>query len=194
MRLGILRRESNGFFRGWGPIGKRMRIARGNTLPEIMITTVVVAVAALGGLSYEYLSAKHTKIAISQMTATRTARLLLEDWKSTGGSAEYNPSRLGLGFSGVSLFPASLAIPAELDGMASGGAYSAKSDGLPMVIALRYKDVAIDLSADVKLRQLSILVSFGEAVHGQLVRSSRWLETIPPITLTTFVRTDGSSG
>jgi len=194
MRLGISQRRGNSFFGGAGLITNRMRIARASTLPEVMITTVVVAIAALGGLSYEYLSAKHTKIAVSQMTATRTARLLLEDWKSTGGSAEYRPSSLGLGFSGISPFPDGIASPAELDGMASNGAYSAQSDGLPMVITLRYKDVAYDESADVKLRQLSILVSFGEVVDGQLVLSARWLETIRPVTLTTFVRTDGSSG
>jgi len=159
-----------------------------------MITTVVVAIAALGGLSYEYLSAKQTKIALSQMTATRTARLLLEDWKSTGGSSDYRPSSLGLGFSEVSPQLVGLTIPAKLSSTVSSGAYSAQSDALPMVVMLRRKDVAYDPGADVRLRQLSILVNFGEPVGNELVRSARWLETIPPVTLTTFVRSDGSSG
>ena len=193
MRPGISRRKGDGFCSRGGHSDLH-RPATGTTLVETMITAVVVVIASLGGLRYEYLSAKHTKIAVSQMTATRTGRLLLEDWKSTGGSSEYRPSSLGLGFSAISPFPSGFTIPAELNETVSDGAYSAKTDGLPMVVALRHKDVAVDLSADVKLRQLNIVVGFGEVVDGQLTQSAGWLGGIKTITLTTFVRTDASSG
>jgi len=194
MNIRIERTRTDGIADRWTPLIKRRRAASGDTLVEAMITAAVVAIAALGGLSYQYLAAKHTKIAVSQMTATRTARLLLEDWKSTGGSEEYQPSRLGLGFLDVSAVASSLAIPAELNGTVSDGAYSTETDGLPMILALRHEDVAFDESADVKLRQLTIHVAFGEVVDGKLTTSAGWLETVPPVTLTTFVRTDGSGG
>lgn len=194
MNIRVRRTKNDGIADVWAPLNKRRRAAGGDTLVETMITAAVVAIAALGGLSYQYLSAKHTKIAVSQMTATRTARLLLEDWKSTGGSSEYQPSNLGLGFLDVSAVANSLAIPAELNSTISDGAYSTETDSLPMVIALRHEDVAFDESADVKLRQLTVVVAFGEVVDGTLTTSAGWLETVPFITLTTFVRTDGSGG
>jgi len=81
---------------------KQRRFAAGITLTEAMVTMVSLAVAAMGGLSYEYLAARHSRIAGAQTTATRTVQLLLEDWKSTGASTEYDPSALGLGFSAAS--------------------------------------------------------------------------------------------
>lgn len=50
-----------------------------------MVAMAVLAIATLGTLSYQYHSAKHSRIAKLEMTATRTAQLLLEDWKSSGG-------------------------------------------------------------------------------------------------------------
>jgi Tfp pilus assembly protein PilV len=172
MNTHVERTKTNGIADLLARLIERRGAAEGSTLVETMVTAVVIAIAALGGLSYQYLSAKHTKIALSQMTATRTARLLLEDWKSTGGSEEYQPSNLGLGFLDVSAVAGSLAIPDELNSTISDGAYS----------------------TDVKLRQLTIVVAFGEVVGGKLTNSDGWLETVPPITLTTFVRTDGSGG
>ena len=194
MNIHIERTRTNGIAGQLAHLIERRGAARGSTLVETMITATVVAIAALGGLSYQYLSAKHTKIALSQMTATRTARLLLEDWKSTGGSVEYKPSNLGLGFIDASVIANALAIPAELNTTLSDGAYSTETDSLPMVVALRHEDVSFDESADVKLRQLTVVVVFGEVVGGILTNSEGWLETVPPITLTTFVRTDGSGG
>ncbi|MBL7152510.1 MAG: hypothetical protein ISS79_02245 [Phycisphaerae bacterium] len=176
------------------PTGRQCRFAGGLTLIEAMVTMVVVVIAALGGLSYEYLTAKHTKIATSQMTATRTAQLLLEDWKSSGGSLEYQPSDIELGFSSVSSVPRGIAVPAELKNTLADAAYSIETDGLPMVVTLRHQDVDYDTITEVKLRQLAIVVAFGEVVGGELSRSASWLETIPPVTLTTFVRTDSSGG
>jgi len=81
---------------------KRCKFAAGVTLIEVMVSIVTVGVLALGSFSYEHLAVKHIMIARAQTTATSTAQLLLEDWKSTGGSTDYNPSSLGLGFSSAS--------------------------------------------------------------------------------------------
>jgi len=74
---------------------KQRGFAAGITLAEAMVTMVSLAVAAMGGLSYEYLAARHSRIAGAQTTATRTVQLLLEDWKSTGASTEYDPPTSG---------------------------------------------------------------------------------------------------
>ena len=152
---------------------KRGKFTAGFTLVEVMIAAVVLAVVATGALSYEYHAVKHSKIARAQICATRTAQLLLEDWMSTGGSSEYDPTMLGLGFS------------------SDGDAYAITVDGVPMLVALTWKDVAHDATAEVTLRELSVTVGFETVSEAG---SADGLERIPPVILTTYVRTDASSG
>lgn len=172
---------------------KRGKFGGGVTLIEAMVTTVAVAVAALGGLSYQYHAAMHGRIARAQKTATRTVQLLLEDWKTTGGSSEYDPSALGLGFSAT--LPG-LSTPEGLGNTLNNSAYAIEVDGLPMVVMLKYKNVAYDATAQIKLRQIAVVVGFGEISPGSptLERSSGWLGSIPPVTLSTYVRVDASGG
>ena len=73
--------------------------ARAMTLVEVMISTVILGVAAMGALSFEYHAAGHARIARAQICGTRVARLLLEDWMSTGGAIDYDPTALDVGFS-----------------------------------------------------------------------------------------------
>ena len=173
---------------------KQRRFAAGITLTEAMVTMVSVAVAAMGGLSYEYLAAKHSRIAAAQTTATRTVQLLLEDWKSTGASTEYDPSALGLGFSMASNMPADLGVPTGLGSTLRNAVYSIEVDDLPMVVILKHKLVDRDAEGGVELRQLSVFVTFGELAGDQLVRSADWLLSIPPVTLATYARVDASGG
>jgi Tfp pilus assembly protein PilV len=70
---------------------KAYRFRSGLTLVEVMLASAVIIIAALGTLCYEYLCVDHVRYARAQMTATRIGQLLIEDWKSTGGDADYNP-------------------------------------------------------------------------------------------------------
>jgi hypothetical protein len=173
---------------------KRYKSIAGNTLIEAMVTVAFVAIAALGGLSYQYHAARHTRTAQGQMTATRTAQLLLEDWMSTGGSTEYDPSALGFGFSSALPVPGDFAAPTGLGQTLNSAVYSIEVDGLPMVVMLKYSDVDEDATARVKLRQLSIFIAFGEVIDEKLTLSKHWLGGIRPITLTTYVRVDAAGG
>ena len=146
---------------------KQAKSAAAVTLVEVMVATAVLAVATVGALSYQYHAAGHSKIARAQICGTRTAQLLLEDWMSTGGSKEYAPAELGLGFS--------------LD----KGAYAVTVDKVPMLVELTWKDVDHDADADVTLRELCVAVEFGTAGS---------LDRIRPVILTTYVRTDASGG
>lgn len=177
---------------------RRVKFATAVTLAEAMVTVVIVSIAALGGLSYQYHAAKHARVARAQMTATRTIQLLLEDWKSTGGSSEYDPSLIGLGFSARQAVPShfSEGVGVDLGNPLHDGVYTITVDYLPMVVMLSFKDVDTDAEAQVKLRQLSGIVEFGEVAQSgtELTHSANWLASIRPVILSTYVRVDASGG
>ena len=159
-------------------------------MAEVMVSVVVVTIVALGGLSYQYHAARHARIARAQITATRTAQLLLEDWKSTGGSSDYNPAALGIGIS----FAGAVSIGSyDWDTTLGGGAYSAKIDDLPMVVMLGFRDVESDEGAQVKLRQLTVVIQSGEiSTETREFRSASGL--VAPVIMTTYARADASNG
>ncbi len=165
----------------------RPKFAAAVTLIEIMVAMTILTIAALGALSYQYHAAGHARVARAQSAATHVAQLLLEDWKNTGGSEEYDPSILTLGFSSP------LPIPAKwtdvkamvLANSLNNAVYAVTIDDLPMLVMLSWEDVAFDTTAGIKLRQLGVTVKFG--VVNQL-------ENIPPVALNTYVRGDASGG
>lgn len=140
---------------------------------EVLVAMAVLAIAALGALSYQYHCAKHSRIAKLEMTATRTGQLLLEDWKSNGGSSSYDPTSLGLGFTH----------DPESD------FYKIVVDDLPMYIRLMYTDIDQDNTAGVTLREISVVVRWclGFSDNEPEVND-------PHLVLTTYVRLDASSG
>ncbi len=162
----------------------------GLTLIEVMISMALLAIVVLGAMGYQYFAALHARIARAQITATRTAQLLLEDWKSTGGSTAYDPSTLGLGFS------AKLAVPAHWnDGGGVGtilnsGVYAITVDGVPMVVMLRYVP---DTGGQVGLWQITVIINFGTQADLQ-AGTGNWPANIAPIVMTTYARPDESSG
>ncbi len=169
---------------------KRVRSKRGFTLVETLITTSIVAIITLGALSYQYHAARHGRIAEAQIIATRTASLLLEDWKSTGGSCDYDPTNLELGFSGPLQIPS---FWSEGQGEGEGSplhnaVYSITVDGFPMQVMLKWMDVETDIDAKVTLRELTVIARFEETGTNGV------LENLSPLILTTYVRIDGTSG
>jgi Tfp pilus assembly protein PilV len=158
---------------------KHPRFASAVTLTETLVAMVVLVIAALGGLASQYLAARHSQIARAQIIGTRTAQLLLEDWKSTGGSENYDPSTLGLGFSAVTAFSSAAGATTDT------AVYSITVDNVPMQVSLQWIDRPNnpdydDQAAKVTLRQISVTVSFDQA------------ENIAPVILTTYVRIDTS--
>ncbi|NLH17360.1 MAG: prepilin-type N-terminal cleavage/methylation domain-containing protein [Phycisphaerae bacterium] len=155
-------------------MNQRIRVfARGVTLLEVAVGIAILAVASIGAINYQYHATRQSLVAQSEMTATRVAQLLLEDWKSRGGDETYNPEELGLGF---------VAMPAE-------DAYRIKVDNLPMTVYLDWKDVEKDEEAGVTLREISVefrwrLDRTDGAIRGQ----------DPEYVMTTLVRRDQSSG
>lgn len=176
---------------------KQHKFASALILIEVMVAMVVLSVATLGVLSYQYHAAGHARIARAQIAAMRAGQLLLEDWKSTGGSEEYDVGTLGLGFS------SGLRIPSQwsqgkgpgLGAPLRNSVHAVTVDDLPMLVMLRWQDVAHDTTAEVKLRQLSVIVGFGEVDdNGQLTFPEGYLGNIPDVIMTTYVRLDASGG
>ena len=147
----------------------------GFSLIEVMVAMVALAVIALGTLSYRYYAALHSRIALTQMTATRTGQLLIDDWKSTGGSATYNPADLNLDFT---------------DSDIGSNDYGIAVDNLPMYITLAYDDVEHDDEAQITLREILVTVHW----RSDYTAPSGNANEDVTMELTTYVRVDASSG
>ena len=146
--------------------------ACGITLVEAIVAMVVLTIASLGALSYQYHAAVQARVGSSQVTATRTSQLLLEDWKSTGGSSQYDPSTLELGFEQQNDFD-----------------YFITINRLPMYINLAHRDVEYDDSAGITLREISVTTRWRKDYReGQIVADD------PSLVLTTYVRLDAAGG
>jgi type II secretory pathway pseudopilin PulG len=145
---------------------------KGMTLVEVMLAVAVIIVAALGTLCYEYLCVDHIRFARAQLAATRIAQLLIEDWKSSGGSEDYNPEDLHMGFD----------LPPE----PSAGNYMTVIDDLPLYISMPPPvDVATDPLAGITLRRISVIVQWKKDFGNGAVNNDD-----PGVNLTTYVRRD----
>lgn len=143
----------------------------GFTLPEVMMSAAIITIIALGTLSYQYLGVEHSRIAEAEIAATRVSQLLLEDWKSTGGDAYYDPTELNLGLVTTS-YP-------EL------GGYRITLDNQTFYMQLTQSDIATDPVAGVTLRQIRVAVKWRKDYAQGPVDSNDH-----EIDLTTYVRRD----
>ena len=120
---------------------KRCKFESALTLIEVMVATSVLVITITGALSYQYYAARDTQIARAHIAATRTAQLLLEDWMSTGGSKEYDPSTLGLGFSSA------ISIPSHFSLGQGGGLGNPIHDAVHSILPLPAATAEMKLSA-----------------------------------------------
>jgi prepilin-type N-terminal cleavage/methylation domain-containing protein len=151
---------------------------RGLSLIEVMLAIVITSVIAIGTLGYQYFSIKHSRASDAQYLATRIGQLLLEDWKSTGGDSDYDPSVLGLGFI-IPTYPET-------------GTYKITLDNQTFYItrtrsnASTAPDPNPDPVAGVLLLQLRVTVKWRNDYGQGAITSGD-----PEIILTTYVRRDG---
>jgi prepilin-type N-terminal cleavage/methylation domain-containing protein len=172
---------------------RRRKFFSGVTLIEMMVAMAIMIFASIGALSYQFYAARDAGIASAQMSAARIAMLLLEDWKSTGGSKDYDPNALKLGFTSA------LPVPAHFSQGVGGGlgsplhdsVHAIMIDDVALMIMLSWYDVTTDATSGVILRQLSAMVTFDSAWEGH---SQKKLENLNPIILTTYVRADEAGG
>lgn len=174
---------------------RQSRRAQGFTLIEQVVAAVILAVATLGALQYQCFAAGQGRIARVQSAAARAAHLLIEDWKSTAGSPEYDPSTLGLGFSAGVAAPSGFTTPSGLGATLNDAVYGATFCDVPALVMLKYLDVAEDSLARITLRQLAVIVRFGQVgAGGTITVAESKFADLPPITLVTYVRLDATDG
>jgi hypothetical protein len=131
----------------------------------------VIVIAALGTLCYEYLCIDHVRIARAQLAATRVGQLLIEDWKSTGGSPDYTPEDLNMGF----------ALPPDAD----AGQFMTTIDGLRLFITMDSDNKESDDFAGTVLRELDVTVKWKHDFSNGIPTDGD-----PAVVLTTYVRPD----
>ena len=169
------------------------RRADGITLVEAVLAMSILVITALGALSYQYHSARHSRIARELITATRTAQLLLEDWKSASGANNYNPVLLGLGFSSPTPIPDEFSHSEVPGSVVNDSIYTITVDGVPMQIMLKWQDLDNPYGITAALRELTVIIKCGEENSGNSTIESA-LENMPPIIMATYVRLDEASG
>ena len=172
----------------------RGRRAAGVTLVEVMIASVILVIMGLGTLRCQYHAAVQGRIARAQLAASRVAQLLLEDWKSTGGSTEYDPARLGLGFSGAQSIPSGFTTAEGLGSALNDAVYAIKLDGIPVLVMLKYLDAIKDSETGAILRQLAVVIRFDVEYVGGSKDGDRRLADMAPINLVTYTRVDAAGG
>lgn len=153
--------------------GARARTAAGVTLVELVVATLILAVASLGALTYQYHAVKRAKTARSEITAAQLAQLLVEDWKSNGGSEFYDALELDLG----------------LESTGTENEYKITLNEFPMRVRLWYNDVDADAAAGVTLREIRVTITWRRDYQDLTPGGSD-----PIFTATTYVRRDQSGG
>lgn len=152
---------------------RRLRKSAGVTLLELIVATVILAIASLGALTYQYHAVKRARSARAEIVAAQLAQLLLDDWKSTGGNEFYDPTTLDLG----------------LEQIGSDPIYRVTFNGFPMRAQLGYSDIDTDSEAGVTLREIRVTIRWR--------RDYKNLEPTaadPTFTSSTYVRRDQSGG
>jgi prepilin-type N-terminal cleavage/methylation domain-containing protein len=143
----------------------------GFSLLEVMLAVSLTCVIALGSLGYRYLGIKHSRASDAQFMASRIAQLLIEDWKSASGDADYDPESLQLGF----------AAPKA----GEYGNYVITLGNISFFVYLQNNDVENDAAAGVTLRQIAVTVKWRSDYARGAIRVYD-----PMLTFTTYVRRD----
>ncbi len=144
------------------------------SLVEVVVTIGVLAVVALGALSYQFHAVKQVKRAGVKMSATRLGMLVLENWKIQGGAEHYDPTVLD---------PTATELPSHAD------IYVFEVDGVSFYLDLSAENVQSSEETGVTLRELTVSVQWNPDYQEGLPDSDD-----PVSTFNTFVRCDQSGG
>ena len=152
---------------------RRQRRDAAFTMIELIVASLILGVASVGALGYQYYARQMSLRAKAEITAARTARLVLDNWKKTGGDAAFDLVSLKIGFSKLLDSPD----------------YRITIDGLPMTVRLDWQNIQQDADAMVTLRQIKTTVRWRRD------RTDGELRNIDPIyTLSTYVRKEEAGG
>ena len=140
---------------------------------ELVIASLVLGIASVSAMAYHYHATRMSLRAKAEITAARTGRLILDNWKKTGGDDNFDLASLQMGFSKN--------VPRE--------DYAITVDDLPMVVTLNWQDVASDPLAMVTLREIEAVIQWRSDFQRGAVRASD-----PQYVISTYVRKEESGG
>jgi prepilin-type N-terminal cleavage/methylation domain-containing protein len=146
---------------------------RGVTMVELVVAITILSIVSVGCLGYQYFSTRMAVRANAELTATRTARLVLDNWKRTGGDENFEPTSLDVGF--------------QKSGTGNQIRYLITINQLPVVVSLQWQDVEYDAVAAVTLRRIQITVQWRSDYQVGDVGPND-----PSYVMTTYVRRDES--
>jgi len=151
------------------------KVSKAFSLVEVIIAMVIITVMAIGALNYRCYAVKHAQIARAQLVATRITQMILDDWKSTGGSTSYNPTAIGMGFAGTF---------STITPGGSGVTYNITQDGITMSVTLSCANI-VEGAVTLPLRQLTVTVRWRKDFGSGSIGTGD-----PSIQYTTYVRID----
>jgi prepilin-type N-terminal cleavage/methylation domain-containing protein len=143
----------------------------GFSLIEVMLAVSLTSIIALGTIGYQYLAINHGRTTDAQFMASRIAQLLLEDWKSASGDADYDPTSLQLGF--------------EAPKAGEDSSYVITLGNIAFFVYLQNEDVDNDADSGVTLRKIAVTIKWRNDFTRGAIRASD-----PMLTFTTYVRRD----
>jgi prepilin-type N-terminal cleavage/methylation domain-containing protein len=159
-----------------GPVMKKRKkqsSRNGFTLVELIVASLVLGVVSVAAVGFQYQARRMALRANAEMTAARTARMVLDNWKKTGGDANFDPVSLKMGFAKG----------------AKSGDYNVTVDGLQMLVSLSHNDIEQDALAMVTLRQIECMVQWRSDFRPAAVRNGD-----PRYIISTYVRKDEAGG
>jgi len=154
-------------------MSNRVRPSGGMTLIELMVALLLLSVASVAALYYQYHAVKQAKRAEAEVTVTRTARLLIENWKNRGGDEFFEPTQLETGFTKIP----------------STDQYKATINDFPMTARLQWQDLEYDAVAGVTLRRIQVSIRWRSDFREGTIRTED-----PEFIMTTYVRRDQAEG
>lgn len=143
------------------------------TMVELVVAIMILSIVSMGCLGYQYFSTRTAVRANAELTATRTARLVLDNWKKTGGDENFEPVSLDAGF--------------EKSSQGHKTCYLIATNQIPMVVTLQWQDVEYDAIAAVTLRQIQVTVQWRSDYQEGIIGPND-----PSYIMTTYVRKDES--
>jgi prepilin-type N-terminal cleavage/methylation domain-containing protein len=146
---------------------------RGITLIELVVTLLIISIVSVGAINYQYFGTRLAQRADAEITATRTARLILDNWKKKGGDENFDLKDLDMGFTRPD----------------HETYYRITVNHLPLSVTLNWQDVEVDANAGVGLRQLQVTIQWRQDYQEGEVGN-----TDPSYVTTTYVRRDESEG